>query len=100
MKKEGQARYNRDYWAENEAMLRQPVYAQQIRQDRLTGRDMVAEELRKRKEEEFENEQTKARERQEAEEAKAREEREEFEEWKRHKAERKVDARAQGNTRS
>ena len=92
MRKEDQARFNKEYWAENEAMLGQEVYQQEIRQDRLTGRDMVARELKELTDRRNEDEQTKVRERQEAEEAKGREERQEFEEWKRQKAE--VDERA------
>jgi hypothetical protein len=94
MKKEDHyQQFNKQYWAENREMLRQPTYQQQIRQDRLTGRDMVAAELKQRKKEEYENEQAKIRERQEAEEQEAAQERAEFEEWKRQKAEKVNDAR-------
>jgi len=87
MRKVDRTQLNSSYWAENEEMLKQPVYAQQIRQDRLTGREIVAKELKELTDKQQEDEQTKIRERQEAEEAKAREERAEFEEWKRQKAE-------------
>jgi len=87
MRKEDRAQFSKSYWAENEEMLKQPVYAQQIRQDRLTGRELVANELKELEQRRYEDEQTKARERQEAEEEEARKERAEFEEWKRQKAE-------------
>jgi septal ring factor EnvC (AmiA/AmiB activator) len=85
--------FNKKYWAENREMLKQPTYQQYIRQDRLTGRDMVAAELKQIKEKEYENEQAKIRSRQEAEEQEAAQERAEFEEWKRQKAEKVNEAR-------
>jgi len=100
MKKVDQARYNKAYWAENEEMLRQPVYAQQIRQDRLTGRELVANELKELEERRYENEQAEARERQETKEEEARKERAEFEEWKRQKAEVGENARTRGVART
>lgn len=76
-----QFRKNESYFQENEALLNQPTYQQELRRDRLTTLDKIKAEFIELTQKQKEDEETKKRMGQSLAEAEARE-REEFENWK------------------
>lgn len=77
--------FNKEYFAENQEMLKEKSYQIELRQDKLTTTDEIKEELYAINKKNYENEQTKTRMEQESKADKDREEREEFEKWKTEK---------------
>jgi len=87
MKKEDQRpmSYNKDYWAENEEMLKGRTYQQAFRQDKMTTRDEIKQEVYELTEKRRNDEQAKTEMERGIKEEKERVEREEYENWKREK---------------
>jgi len=89
MKKEDQFQqnknFNKDYFGENQEMLKAKSYQQEYRQDKLTTTDNIKQELYSINKKNYDNEQTKIRMEQETKAEEERIEREEFENWKKEK---------------
>jgi len=96
MKKEDQRQsYNKVYWQENEEMLRGRSYQQAFRQDKMTTRDEMKEELYELTEKHRNDEQTKIEMERGIKEEKERVEREEYEKWKQEKGNNVTDTKTE-----